>query len=195
MCLSNQWTCNIPTKNGESTTSFGKRDKTENWFFPHAHFLFYIQQNGKNKLCFETYTACVKLYFPYVTGRWILFFFQALVNPIVNIGSLGITNPCTAQNIQAGRIFFGLQADNTKFIECDQIGNARVLTCASQMVWDQNRQSCVFPLQSGVLIQPGTTGTGAGTPTGKYKSYSMRSRWIDNRLSKASHLKSKDNFN
>lgn len=86
--------------------------------------------------------------------------------PLNNLSGYGVSNPCTVGNIQSGRIFFGLQADNAKFIQCDQNGNARVLTCPSQMVWNQNRQSCVFPTTPGFVLKPGTLGAGTGTLTG-----------------------------
>ncbi|XP_045166815.1 uncharacterized protein LOC123530158 [Mercenaria mercenaria] len=87
--------------------------------------------------------------------------------PLVNsLSGYGVSNPCTAINIQSGRIFFSLPSDHTRFIQCDQNGNAIVLTCPSQMTWDQNRQSCIFPTNSGVVLQPGTLGTGASTLTG-----------------------------
>lgn len=86
---------------------------------------------------------------------------QPLVNTLSNYG---VNNPCTAQNIQAGRIFFSLTSDRTKFVQCDQSGVARILTCPAQMIWDQNRQSCIFPRQA--VLNPGTVGTGTGTITG-----------------------------
>ncbi|XP_052780497.1 uncharacterized protein LOC128217399 [Mya arenaria] len=75
---------------------------------------------------------------------------KAIVAQPTYIASLGIPSPCTAQNLQAGRIFFSVANSNKQFIQCDAAGIARVITCPDQLIWDQNRQSCVYTLQGGV---------------------------------------------
>ncbi|WAR24964.1 hypothetical protein MAR_010668 [Mya arenaria] len=75
---------------------------------------------------------------------------NAIVAQPTYIASLGIPSPCTAQSLQAGRIFFSVANSNKQFIQCDAAGNARVITCPDQLIWDQNRQSCVYTLQGGV---------------------------------------------
>ncbi|XP_052780524.1 uncharacterized protein LOC128217421 [Mya arenaria] len=75
---------------------------------------------------------------------------KAIVAQPTYIASLGIPSPCTAQSLQAGRIFFSVANSNKQFIQCDAVGNARVITCPDQLIWDQNRQSCVYTLQGGV---------------------------------------------
>ncbi|XP_052780491.1 uncharacterized protein LOC128217394 [Mya arenaria] len=81
------------------------------------------------------------------------------------ITSLGIPSPCTAQSLQAGRIFFSVSNSNKQFIQCDAAGNARVITCPNPMFWDQNRQSCVFSLQGGV-VNPGNMAAVTGILNG-----------------------------
>ncbi|WAR24952.1 hypothetical protein MAR_010656 [Mya arenaria] len=75
---------------------------------------------------------------------------KAIVAQPTYIASLGIPSPCTAQSLQAGRIFFSVANSNKQFIQCDAAGIARVITCPDQLIWDQNRQSCVYTLQGGV---------------------------------------------
>ncbi|WAR24951.1 hypothetical protein MAR_010655 [Mya arenaria] len=78
------------------------------------------------------------------------YFYRRLLAQPTYIASLGIPSPCTAQSLQAGRIFFSVANSNKQFIQCDAAGNARVITCPDQLIWDQNRQSCVYTLQGGV---------------------------------------------
>ena len=73
-------------------------------------------------------------------------------------------NPCTVTNLNKGNLYFIVATDKTKFIECDLNGNANVLTCPSQLVWDQSRLSCVYNFQLGMAI---TTPNPNGL-TGKY---------------------------
>ena len=67
------------------------------------------------------------------------------------------TNPCTAANLAAGKIFFPYPNDNTKFIECNRLGQPQVLSCPSRLVYSAMRQSCLLPEG-----QTGGTGTGTG---------------------------------
>ncbi|WAR25487.1 hypothetical protein MAR_011191 [Mya arenaria] len=69
----------------------------------------------------------------------------------IYIASLGIYSPCTAQNLQTGRIFFSVYNSNKQFIICDPDSNARVISCPGLLIWDQNKQSCVFMLEGGVV--------------------------------------------
>lgn len=71
------------------------------------------------------------------------------------------SNPCTAQNLGAGRIYFAISTDKTQFIECDLNGNANVLTCPAQLEWDQNRLSCVYKFQAGLTITTMNPNSGA----------------------------------
>ena len=73
-------------------------------------------------------------------------------------------NPCTVTNIGKGNLYFIVATDKTKFIECDLNGNANVLTCPSQLVWDQTRLSCVYNFQLGMAV----TTPNPNALTGKY---------------------------
>ncbi|XP_052057750.1 uncharacterized protein LOC127698375 [Mytilus californianus] len=74
----------------------------------------------------------------------------------------GMQNPCTAANINNGKIYFSVATDSHQFIECDLNGNANVLTCPSQLLWDENRLSCVYQFQSGVLVTTPNPNGGLG---------------------------------
>ncbi|XP_045166832.1 probable endochitinase [Mercenaria mercenaria] len=80
------------------------------------------------------------------------------------------TNPCTAQNIASGNVFFPYANDKTKFIECNSQGQPTVLSCPTRLVYDASRQSCVLP--AGTIVNAGTTkaptngGGGTATNTG-----------------------------
>lgn len=76
-----------------------------------------------------------------------------VVTPVVTT----TTNPCTAANLAAGKIFFPYPNDNTKFIECNRLGQPQVLSCPSRLVYSALRQSCLLPEG-----QTGGTGTGTG---------------------------------
>ena len=86
-----------------------------------------------------------------------------VVNPVVTT-----TNPCTADNIAKGIIFFAYPNDNTKFIECDAQGQPKVLSCPSRLVYSPTRQSCLLPVgqTAGTGTGTGTTSTGTGTGGG-----------------------------
>ncbi|XP_052780489.1 uncharacterized protein LOC128217390 [Mya arenaria] len=77
---------------------------------------------------------------------------KAVVSPPIDISSLGIYFQCTAQNLQMGRLCFNVYTSDKQFIQCAAAGNGRVITCPDQLIWDQNRQSCVFAFQEGVVI-------------------------------------------
>ncbi|RUS81564.1 hypothetical protein EGW08_010665 [Elysia chlorotica] len=64
-------------------------------------------------------------------------------------------NPCTAQAVGAGQVFFAFPGDNTKFYQCTAVGQVQTLQCPSNLIWDQARRSCV--------LAQGTTGTSTGT--------------------------------
>jgi len=54
------------------------------------------------------------------------------------------SNPCTVQNINSGSIFFAYAPDNTKFQQCTAVGQVSIVQCPKNLVWDQNRVSCVL---------------------------------------------------
>jgi len=50
-----------------------------------------------------------------------------------------------------------------RFIECSQNGQANVLTCPSQLIWDESRLSCVYTFTGVVTPSPASIpGTGVG---------------------------------
>ncbi|XP_069138969.1 peritrophin-1-like [Argopecten irradians] len=79
-----------------------------------------------------------------------------------------VNNQCTPQNIAKGDLYFAISGSPNQFIECDLNGNANILTCPSNLVWDQSRLSCVYAFtQVNPTPQPGTSGntlTGAANP-------------------------------
>ncbi|WAR24947.1 hypothetical protein MAR_010651 [Mya arenaria] len=96
---------------------------------------------------------------------WRTFKANAIVSQPTYIASLGIPSPCTAQSLQAGRIFFSVANSKNKFIQCDAAGNARVITFPDRLIWDQNKQSCVYTLQGG-FANPGNFGEVTGFVNG-----------------------------
>ncbi|XP_062612911.1 uncharacterized protein LOC134274667 [Saccostrea cucullata] len=54
-----------------------------------------------------------------------------------------MANPCTAQALINHQFFFAYSRDNTKFIHCDVWGHAWVMLCASNLVWNQESQTCI----------------------------------------------------
>ncbi|XP_061188685.1 uncharacterized protein LOC133196852 [Saccostrea echinata] len=54
-----------------------------------------------------------------------------------------LLNPCTAQALMNHQFFFAYSRDNTKFIHCDVWGHAWVMLCASNLVWNQQSQTCI----------------------------------------------------
>ncbi|XP_052285741.1 uncharacterized protein LOC127881676 [Dreissena polymorpha] len=79
---------------------------------------------------------------------------QIINNPqVVNLVS-GSVSVCSVQNLQSGRIFFAVPGDSRQFIQCDQNGQARYLSCPGQLTWDQSRQSCVVYANGGAVANP-----------------------------------------
>nr|XP_022296763.1 uncharacterized protein LOC111106396 [Crassostrea virginica] len=77
------------------------------------------------------------------------------------------SNPCSSTNLQQGNIYFAYAFDKYRFIECDLLGNANILSCPSGLVWEQSRLSCVYDIGTdNVVPNPGGTGTGTGSGTG-----------------------------
>lgn len=74
----------------------------------------------------------------------------------------GVQNPCTTANVNSGKIYFSVATDSHQFIECDLNGNANVLTCPSQLLWDENRLSCVYQFQTGVMVTTPNPNGGLG---------------------------------
>jgi len=62
-------------------------------------------------------------------------------------------NPCTAQAITGGTIYFTFPGDSQKFYQCTGIGQLSVLQCPNNLVWSQARISCVLP-QGTVAVAP-----------------------------------------
>lgn len=60
---------------------------------------------------------------------------------------------CTAQAVRSGQIYFTYTNDRTKFYECTAIGQVAIISCPGNLVWDQNRVSCVLP-QGSQPLQP-----------------------------------------
>ncbi|XP_070177038.1 uncharacterized protein [Littorina saxatilis] len=56
-------------------------------------------------------------------------------------GALG--NPCTPQAIANGWFYFTYNPDQTKFIQCDEWGNAWVMPCAPTTIWSQGHYTCI----------------------------------------------------
>lgn len=52
-------------------------------------------------------------------------------------------NPCSAENINLGRMHHPYPADRTKFIQCNEWGNSFVRQCAAREVWSQYYDTCV----------------------------------------------------
>ena len=86
-----------------------------------------------------------------------------------------VTNPCTAQNIANGNIFFPYPGDVSRFIECTSQGQSLILACPTRLVYNAAKQGCILPtgstVNTGGSTQTGTgsttsTGTGSGTGTG-----------------------------
>jgi hypothetical protein len=56
------------------------------------------------------------------------------------------TNPCTPQQL-AGNHYYFAHPDPTKFIQCDNAGQAFVVSCPSGLVWNQYYETCGSPYQ------------------------------------------------
>merc|ERR1712137_65158 len=80
------------------------------------------------------------------------------------------TNPCTAQNLASGNIFFPYPSDNKKFIECNAQGQPLILSCPTRLVYDPSKTGCVLPsgstLNTGGSTQTGSPIVNPGTNTG-----------------------------
>ncbi|WAR26734.1 PE1-like protein [Mya arenaria] len=74
-------------------------------------------------------------------------------------------NPCTAQALADGHIYFAVPDDSTAFIECDLLGHPNVLHCPNGLIWDQSRLSCRynFGASGGTGTVPGTVSGGGGS--------------------------------
>ncbi|KAL8559196.1 hypothetical protein ACOMHN_048443 [Nucella lapillus] len=55
-------------------------------------------------------------------------------------------NPCNAQSIAWGQLYFPHTSDKTKYYQCDQQGHASVVSCPVLMEWDQTILSCAYPV-------------------------------------------------
>jgi len=59
------------------------------------------------------------------------------------------TNPCNANALARGQIYFAVATNRSQFIECDLLANPNLLVCPSGLYWDQGILSCVYPIQAG----------------------------------------------
>ncbi|KAK7095218.1 uncharacterized protein [Littorina saxatilis] len=57
-------------------------------------------------------------------------------------GSYG-TNPCTPQALDNEQFYFPYNSDETKFIQCDEWGNAWVMPCEPGTFWSQDHYDCI----------------------------------------------------
>ncbi|XP_076470817.1 uncharacterized protein LOC143300774 [Babylonia areolata] len=64
-----------------------------------------------------------------------------VVQPTAFPTSQPFTNPCTAQQL-AGNHYYFAHPDPTKFIQCDNTGQAFVNSCPSGLVWNQYSEVC-----------------------------------------------------
>jgi len=71
---------------------------------------------------------------------------RPMITVTPNSPQVNANNPCTAQNVARGLLYFTFAGDNTKFYECDLQGNPSILSCPNLLVWDQNILSCVYPV-------------------------------------------------
>ncbi|KAL5015332.1 hypothetical protein ScPMuIL_009602 [Solemya velum] len=66
----------------------------------------------------------------------------------VTIGTSTIPNPCVT-SVAATTSTYYSTPDSGKFIQCDLEGNAFVLSCPANLVWNQFLSVCVHPFQRG----------------------------------------------
>ena len=83
--------------------------------------------------------------------------------PIYDVTSLGLNNPCTGQNLLTGTLYFPVARDATRFIQCSGQGQSVLLTCPANMVWDARVQACVYATQAGMVVATNVIGAAAGT--------------------------------
>merc|ERR1712066_142504 len=62
-------------------------------------------------------------------------------------------NPCTAAAISAGKLYYAVAGDKTKFYQCTGVGQLQIDSCPANLVWSQARVSCVLP-QGTQLVNP-----------------------------------------
>jgi len=64
-----------------------------------------------------------------------------IVNPTVYPNTVQFNNPCTPQQLGGAHYYFA-HPDPTKFIQCDNAGEAFVVSCPSGLVWNQYYEVC-----------------------------------------------------
>lgn len=101
-----------------------------------------------------------------------LFLRQSQQDGHVTGGTLN-SNPCTQINLSQGKIYFAYPGDVHKFIECDLVGNANILVCPSNLVWDETILSCAYSFTAG---QPPTDDP--TVLTGEYRQHSSNTKNI-----------------
>jgi len=67
-------------------------------------------------------------------------------------------NPCSSQAINSGQIYFTFPGDNTKFYQCTGVGQIQVAQCPQNLIWSQNRVSCILPQGTPAVAVTQTTG-------------------------------------
>ncbi|XP_033744939.1 uncharacterized protein LOC117330621 [Pecten maximus] len=51
-------------------------------------------------------------------------------------------NPCTAESLSAGQLFFSYAPDSNKFLQCDLWGDVYVNTCPTGLKWNDSAKTC-----------------------------------------------------
>ncbi|XP_025091098.1 uncharacterized protein LOC112562217 isoform X1 [Pomacea canaliculata] len=54
-------------------------------------------------------------------------------------------NPCTPANLRTGLFYYSDPTSKTRFIQCDEWGNAWQMPCPSTQEWNQNILTCDYP--------------------------------------------------
>merc|ERR1712154_42652 len=68
-----------------------------------------------------------------------------LPQPLVPATNAPPANPCTAAAISAGKLYYAVAGDKTKFYQCTGVGQLQIDSCPANLVWSQARVSCVLP--------------------------------------------------
>ncbi|XP_025091100.1 uncharacterized protein LOC112562218 [Pomacea canaliculata] len=59
--------------------------------------------------------------------------------------TLSANNPCTPANLRTGLFYYADPTSKTRFIQCDEWGNAWQMPCPSTQEWNQNILTCDYP--------------------------------------------------
>ncbi|XP_056001468.1 uncharacterized protein LOC125655554 [Ostrea edulis] len=74
-------------------------------------------------------------------------------------------NPCSSASVKQGKTYFPYALDIHRFIECDLLGNAKILDCPNGLLWEQRTLSCVYELGTNVTDHNSGTRIGTGSDT------------------------------